>query len=112
MKGIDDLISFAKGTYCCRSTMASMNHSNTCYDYSSLMVSLIEHVPLAARAQTKVFLQATAGLRSVTPEQAEVVLDIVRNFLQHSGFKFEPQWARIIDGQVITHLLPFLCCFI
>ena len=44
-------------------------------------------------------LQATAGLRSVTPGEASAILEVVRNELEVSGFLFERGWARIISGE-------------
>lgn len=66
---------------------------------SDLLEFAKSNVPLAARSQTRVYLQATAGLRSVTPVQAEEVLEHVRDSIAASGFKFKRHWARIIDGQ-------------
>lgn len=44
-------------------------------------------------------LQATAGLRSVTPAEANAILEVVRDDLSASGFLFERHWARIISGE-------------
>lgn len=44
-------------------------------------------------------LQATAGLRSVTPAEAHAVLEVVRDDLSQSGFLFERSWAKIISGE-------------
>jgi len=56
-------------------------------------------LPLSALPHIQIHLQATAGLRSILPEQAEAVLDSVRDALSKTGFSFKRQWARIISGQ-------------
>jgi hypothetical protein len=63
------------------------------------------NIPLSQYSSTPVYLQATAGLRSVTPEQAEAVLEQVRDLISESNFKFKRAWARIIDGKV-SHTFP------
>merc|ERR1719487_914761 len=59
-----------------------------------------EHVPggAAAAAATPLFLKATAGLRMLEPAQSEAILESVRATLAGSGFLFEREWAKVIDG--------------
>jgi len=56
-------------------------------------------VPQSHWKDTPIQVHATAGLRSVTPAEAAAVLDVVRDDLAVSGFKFEPHWARVISGE-------------
>ena len=56
-------------------------------------------VPEHARPHTPIHLHATAGLRSVTEQQAEAILSVVRATLRESEFLFEDGWALIISGE-------------
>ena len=56
-------------------------------------------VPEHMRARTPIHLQATAGLRSVTEQQAADILRVVRATLRSSEFQFEDEWALIISGE-------------
>lgn len=56
-------------------------------------------VPQGRRADTPVLLKATAGLRSVSVQQADAVLEEVRAGIMQSGYKFRPEWADIIKGK-------------
>lgn len=58
-----------------------------------------QFVPASRRATTPALLKATAGLRAVKAEQAEAVLQTVRETLQSSGYSFRPEWADIIQGK-------------
>jgi Golgi nucleoside diphosphatase len=49
--------------------------------------------------KTAVHLQATAGLRSISSEQANAILEVIRNELETSEFLFERHWAKIISGE-------------
>lgn len=56
-------------------------------------------VPSHLRAQTPVFLRATAGLRMAGEETAELILSNVRTSLKASGFRFDDDsWASILGG--------------
>lgn len=56
-------------------------------------------VPEAKRADTPVYLRATAGLRAVGVHKAERILDEVRAYLGRSGFRFDGvQWASVLGG--------------
>lgn len=50
------------------------------------------------RKSTPIHLQATAGLRSVTPQEAEAILNVVRDVFEESEFIFKRSWANIITG--------------
>lgn len=53
----------------------------------------------ARRQSTPVLLKATAGLRAVSLERAEAVLERVRDTLQKSGYAFRRDWADVIMGK-------------
>lgn len=55
-------------------------------------------VPERDWAQTPLLLHATAGLRSIPGNESERILASVREELSTWGFKFQPEWARIISG--------------
>lgn len=44
-------------------------------------------------------LLATAGLRMVSPDRAELVLDACREELLQSGLLFRQDWASVVSGQ-------------
>jgi len=56
-------------------------------------------VPQNAWANTPIHLHATAGLRSVSPYEANAILEVVRDSLSESGFKFRREWAKVISGE-------------
>jgi apyrase len=66
------------------------------------MVELIEflktNIPMQYWTTTPVHLQATAGLRAISPFEAEAILETVRDTLLSSPFQFERSWAKIISG--------------
>lgn len=56
-------------------------------------------VPESQRAETPVFLRATAGLRMAGHEKSEAILAAVRKHLGSSGFRFSsPSGASILGG--------------
>lgn len=55
-------------------------------------------VPEARRAETPVFLRATAGLRMAGAAKAEAILAGVRTHLAASGFRFSPSTGASILG--------------
>jgi len=55
-------------------------------------------VPMSQWKDTPVHVQATAGLRSIPENEAEQVLEEVRNFIENTGFRFERKWAKVISG--------------
>lgn len=64
-----------------------------------LLAFIKTQVPEDQWDSTPLHLQATAGLRSVTPAEASAILEVVRSDLLLSGFRFEAHWARIISGE-------------
>lgn len=56
-------------------------------------------VPEARRSSTPVVLKATAGLRAVEAPQAMAALEGVRDTLATSGYRFQREWANIIQGR-------------
>mmetsp|Transcript_4979 Transcript_4979/g.12104 ORF Transcript_4979/g.12104 Transcript_4979/m.12104 type:complete len:491 (-) Transcript_4979:225-1697(-) len=58
-----------------------------------------QFVPESRRSSTPMLLKATAGLRAVAAEKAEAVLTRVRETLSASGYRFQPEWADIIQGK-------------
>lgn len=64
---------------------------------------LLEHalglIPDEKRATAPVFLMATAGLRLVGEETAELILESVRDKLRASAFLFNREWAYILPGE-------------
>jgi hypothetical protein len=57
-----------------------------------------DNVPASMRADTPLFLMATAGLRRVEERVAEEILESCRKVLSGSGFMFRPEWAIVISG--------------
>jgi apyrase len=55
-------------------------------------------IPRNSWANTPVFLLGTAGLRKLNEKHRERVMNEARNFLSHSGFRFESSWARVLGG--------------
>eukprot|EP00274_Cyanoptyche_gloeocystis_P003105 CAMPEP_0196654530 /NCGR_PEP_ID=MMETSP1086-20130531/4251_1 /TAXON_ID=77921 /ORGANISM="Cyanoptyche gloeocystis , Strain SAG4.97" /LENGTH=470 /DNA_ID=CAMNT_0041986351 /DNA_START=48 /DNA_END=1460 /DNA_ORIENTATION=+ len=52
------------------------------------------------RTDTPVFFKATGGLRLLAEDIQEKILESVRIFIQsYSTFKFDPAWAKVIDGR-------------
>lgn len=66
---------------------------------SDLRAFAEEKVPFELRATTPIYLQATAGLRSIPAAQAEAVMEAARDQLQDWGFQFDRSWARILSGR-------------
>jgi hypothetical protein len=58
-----------------------------------------EKVPESQHGETPAFLMASAGLRALTEEKAEAILDAVRNALWESPFLFLRKWAYIMSGR-------------
>ncbi|KAK3252171.1 hypothetical protein CYMTET_38520 [Cymbomonas tetramitiformis] len=56
-------------------------------------------IPAAHHSETPVFLLATAGVRKLEQEQRGMLFGAVRATLGNSGFKFRPEWARVISGK-------------
>ncbi|GAQ83030.1 nucleoside phosphatase family protein [Klebsormidium nitens] len=65
---------------------------------TQLMEFARENVPASKRAETPIFLMATAGLRRVEASVAEEILESCRKVLAGSGFMFRPDWASVISG--------------
>ena len=57
-----------------------------------------KYVPRAAQHRTPVMLMATAGLRSVEREAAEMILDSCRTAIRATPFRFEHEWAEVLPG--------------
>lgn len=58
------------------------------------------HSPDSAfAAPLSFYVQATAGLRSVTALEAHAILEVVRDSLSASGFLFDRSWAKVISGE-------------
>lgn len=76
--------------------LAPHNASNQVRD---LLATARQNVPEPLRSSTPIHLQATAGLRSVTPAQAAAIVSVVRSSLRDSEFLFEDEWALIISGE-------------
>ena len=72
---------------------------NASLQVADLLKTAREKVPSEQWAATPIHLQATAGLRSVTPQQAAAILKVVRQSLTDSEFLFEDDWALIISGE-------------
>ena len=70
---------------------------------SPLLEYARELVPAAKRANTPIFLFATAGMRLVAeqnPAASEAILQSVRTIINSTGFLFQdPEQVRIITGQ-------------
>jgi len=65
----------------------------------ALLTFIKSVVPQEQWAKTPIQVHATAGLRSVTPAEANEVLEVVRDELARSDFLFERHWARVISGE-------------
>ncbi|KAG2499851.1 hypothetical protein HYH03_002142 [Edaphochlamys debaryana] len=65
-----------------------------------LLAFAYEHVPEQQWELTPVRLLATAGLRLLTDEQQDAILDACRAALEASEFVFEPRWATVIGGEM------------
>eukprot|EP00943_MAST-04B_sp_MAST-4B-sp1_P001226 g1226.t1 len=46
-----------------------------------------------------IYLGATAGMRVLAPEKANLIFDSIRTTLRKSGFEFKDSWASIISGE-------------
>lgn len=86
----------------------ALNPLRAAVSATELITFAKEQVPPHLWSITPIHLQATAGLRSITPNQAKAVLDVVRDTLAASGFRFErgdgndlenTSWARVISGE-------------
>ena len=66
---------------------------------NQLLEAARREVPEQQRGVTPIHLQATAGLRSVTEQQAADILRVVRATLRASEFLFDDSWALIISGE-------------
>ncbi|KAJ9508795.1 hypothetical protein QJQ45_028108 [Haematococcus lacustris] len=55
-------------------------------------------VPPRLASCTPLFLLATAGMRKQSPAEQHAIMGKVREVLQYSGFRFEAQWARVMEG--------------
>lgn len=55
-------------------------------------------VPAAEQRDTPLFLLATAGVRKLSDDAQQALLRDACEMLGGSGFRFEPSWARVIDG--------------
>ena len=50
-------------------------------------------------SEVNFYLKATAGMRSISEEEQNKKLDIIRNVIRKSEFKFlEDDWAKVING--------------
>ena len=70
--------------------------------YISIFISCTDadrFVEQERRASTPVLVKATAGLRAVDPEKAELVLARVRDVLRASEYMSHDQWVGIIPGK-------------
>mmetsp|Transcript_11204 Transcript_11204/g.20289 ORF Transcript_11204/g.20289 Transcript_11204/m.20289 type:complete len:1143 (-) Transcript_11204:194-3622(-) len=56
-------------------------------------------IPTEVLSQTPIIALATAGVRKLPLEDQNNLLKEIRATLSQSGFKFEPGWARTIDGE-------------
>jgi len=65
----------------------------------NLLAFANQFVPLASRASTPALLKATAGLRALPKESSDAVLRRVRDTLLASGYRFQADWASIIEGK-------------
>ncbi|CAM6105167.1 unnamed protein product [Calypogeia fissa] len=57
-----------------------------------------ERVPESDRDVTRLYLMATAGLRLLTKDLQDGILDSCRALLRNSGFYFKDDWASVITG--------------
>lgn len=84
------------------------------------MVKAKEFVPEELWSSTPLVLKATAGLRLLLPEEAENLLNAVRDVFLHSGFLVKDDAVEIMDGIdegiyswfTINFLLGKLSCWI
>lgn len=74
------------------------NPSHASVSITELLSYANEIVPENLRSQTPIHLQATAGLRSISSSDAQLILEAVRDTLQSSGFLFHRSFASIISG--------------
>ncbi|KAH7423816.1 hypothetical protein KP509_12G075400 [Ceratopteris richardii] len=63
-----------------------------------LLIFASSKVPKRQRADTRIYLMATAGLRRLDTEIQESILESCRAKLRTSEFKFLDEWASIITG--------------
>ncbi|XP_006827247.2 probable apyrase 6 isoform X1 [Amborella trichopoda] len=55
-------------------------------------------VPNDQWGDTEIRLMATAGLRILSPNSQQLILESCRNVLRMSGFRFQDEWASVITG--------------
>ena len=72
---------------------------NASQQVAELLQTARARVPPELWSSTPIHLQATAGLRSITPAQAAAILKVVRASLTDSEFLFSDDWALIITGE-------------
>lgn len=63
-----------------------------------LLLKANEFVPLAAREKTPLVLKATAGLRLLKDEEADNLLNAVRDVIRKSGYLVTDDAVEIMDG--------------
>lgn len=63
-----------------------------------LILKANEFVPLAARDKTPLVLKATAGLRLLKDEEADNLLNAVRDMIRKSGYLITDDAVEIMDG--------------
>ncbi|KAL3835220.1 hypothetical protein ACJIZ3_009956 [Penstemon smallii] len=56
-------------------------------------------VPLESRGMTPIFVFATAGMRRLPVEDAEMVLGEVENVVKEHGFVYKKSWIRVLTGK-------------
>lgn len=69
---------------------------------TDLIQSVKKEVPEADQSATPVYLFATAGMRSVEPEKAKIVMKKIRDYLSDkklNPFKFQTENAQILSGE-------------
>ncbi|GER56807.1 ectonucleoside triphosphate diphosphohydrolase [Striga asiatica] len=58
-----------------------------------------KRVPLGRRYKTPIFVLATAGMRSLLPENTRRILQNVENVVQRHGFMYKKSWIRVLSGK-------------
>ncbi|CAA0826676.1 Probable apyrase 7 [Striga hermonthica] len=58
-----------------------------------------KRVPLDRHYKTPIFVLATAGMRSLLPDETRQILQNVENVVQRHGFMYRKNWIRVLSGK-------------
>ena len=78
--------------------MDIQNHTKQLLDYCEKEINIISNNTFNIQ-KTPFYLKATAGMRSLSENEQNQIIDVVRDSIQESHFLFlKKEWARVITG--------------